>query len=89
MYLKCKYGEGMFPNERWISFNGDGQNWCFVNKEDVVTRGGKEGFVKLRWHQFKGDEAYVGINDTGDHRVSTFKVPKEDVLEEIVNTSID
>ena len=88
--LKCNYSEGMFSHERFIKFkvvNPTQQNWCFVNKEDVMpskidteeVEDGKKGLVKVVIKSLKEGKFLVGINDVADKRESRFYVPKEEV----------
>ena len=35
-YLKCTYGKGLFSNEYAINFDCEKQNWCFINKTDLI-----------------------------------------------------
>jgi hypothetical protein len=62
-------------------FPPDGEEWCMVSREDVVRLEETRGLVRLVTLKRCEDEknAVVGIRDTGDRRISFYKVPKEDV----------
>jgi len=95
-YLKCRYSNGMFPHEAIINLRRErNTNWMFINKEDVIPYSGdvtpifgtgEGGLVKCilldpSFYTDSGeDHEFVGINDTGDYRISTCLVPKEDLL---------
>jgi hypothetical protein len=77
----------MFNREYFIKFNTTGsQNWCFVNRTDVTPTNEKDkiGYVKC-WliHKYANNNALVQINDTGDHRLSSFKVSTKDLVSKI------
>ena len=85
-YLKCSYNLGAHDGEYFIKFNTTGsQNWCFVNRKDVtpINEKDKTGYIKC-WliHQEKTN-ALVQINDTGDYRLSSFKVSTKDLVSKI------
>jgi len=84
-YLSCNYDLGAHDKEYFIKFNATNQNWCFVNRKDVTPTNEKNkmGYVKC-WliHQEKND-ALIQINDTGDHRLSSFKVSAKDLVSKI------
>lgn len=82
-YLKCDYDEGLFTDEHTVKFNSSPQNWCFVNKADVILAGSKKGFVKCYLIAEIGEEAIVRINDVGDHRPSSFRVKALDLVARI------
>lgn len=82
-YLRCYHYDGIFSNERIVQFetrSPTDQNWCFVNDEDVIPTEEKEGLVRVVWKEEFDGEILVGINDTGDHRISTFRVPANQLV---------
>jgi len=84
-YLKCNYGEGMFSDERFITFGipYDGLfGGMFVNREDVVPykEDGWNGLVKVVILEMDENKALVSVNDVGDKRLSMLLVPKGHIL---------
>jgi hypothetical protein len=84
-YLKCNYSRGMFDHEYQIRFKAQNQNWCFVNRTDVVASNEKRGYVKVLIQNEMEKRAIVLINDTGDHRLSGFKVLTKDLVSKVEN----
>lgn len=82
-YAKCNYAEGMFSSEYLITFKGcnDPLGGVFVNKEDVIPLDEIYGLVKLKYFKKEGAKSKIGINDVGNHRVSSFTVPTRNTLE--------
>jgi|SRR3989338_2442387 len=84
-YLKCEYGpSGFFDHEAQVRFHGErsgiGGSICLVNFCDVQPVTKKYGLVKVILYDCNDKMALIGINDTCEHRVSTFSVLKEDLI---------
>lgn len=84
-YLKCEYDHsGFFLHEAQVKFRGEKPGLdgsiCLVNFCDVQPVTKKYGLVKVILYDCNDEKALVGINDTGEHRVSTFVVPTEDLI---------
>jgi len=79
-YLKCTYGKGLFKEEYLINFNSANQNWCSVNKTDIIPLDEKNGYVKCQLASKQEREAIIVINDVGDHRQSSFRVNISDLV---------
>ena len=84
-YLKCEYGHsGFFKHEAQVRFRGERSGLdgsiCLVNFFDIQPVTEKYGLVKVILYDCNNEKALVGINDTCEHRVSSFVVPKEDLI---------
>jgi len=83
-YLKCDYSEGIFNQEYQIRFKARNQNWCFVNRTDVIASDKEQGYVRVLIQNKIKEGLIVLINDTGDRRLSPFSVIEKDVVARIV-----
>ncbi len=79
-YLKCTYTK-ISEGEYGVNFNARNQNWCFVNRADVLSSKNNQGYVKCLLAEDLEREAIVWINDLGDHRPSPFRVSKADLID--------
>ncbi|MBT4376647.1 hypothetical protein HOD29_04700 [archaeon] len=82
-YLKCNYSPGLFSDEFAVEFEGchDSLGEIWVNKSDVIPLDENSGLVKACYFELGKKTANVWINDVGNHRLSSFNVPRENVVD--------
>lgn len=85
-YLKCTYEPGLFNHEYMIHFDSTDQRWCWINQKDIIPLDETKGYVRCKLASEDDKESLVWINDSGDQRVSPFRVKTSDLVFKIKAT---
>ena len=89
-YLKCRHygiapicfsGEYAIIFRELIQETGERNNWCIINKSDLVKKIDEEkGLVRVDLLGSQINSFLVEINNPGDHKLSRFYVPRKEIV---------